>query len=201
MLLTFPTHEGASMAWLTIQPTTADTTIANAITAHTTPNLERASRLLTWGANEKVLLAIAGGAWLYATYRPALRPMTNHLLAVSMLSAILPHLLKAEIDQVRPDRLTVRGHWRGVPFSGRSRDAFPSGHAPHMGALASAAGLFPPPQRWIARALAVTLSATRILLLAHWASDVAAGFAAGALLERLVRPITLGPHSRTNHPV
>src|SRR5690348_16777159 len=29
-LLTFPTHEGAPMAWLTIEPTTADTTIANA---------------------------------------------------------------------------------------------------------------------------------------------------------------------------
>jgi undecaprenyl-diphosphatase len=148
--------------------------------------------LLTWGADEKVLLAIAGGAWLYAAYRPALRPMTNHLLAVSMLGAILPHLLKAEVDQVRPDRLTVKGHWRGVPFSGRSRDAFPSGHALHMGALASAASLFPPSQRRIARGFAITLSATRILLLAHWASDVAAGFAAGALLERLLRPITLG---------
>jgi len=180
------------MARLTIQPTAADTTIANAIAAHTTPTLERASRLLTWGADEKVLLAIAGGAWLYAVYRPALRPMTNHLLAVSMLGAILPHLLKAEVDQVRPDRLTVRGHWRGVPFSGSSRDAFPSGHALHMGALASAASLFPPSQRRIARGLAITLSATRILLLAHWASDVVAGFAAGALLERLVRPITLG---------
>jgi undecaprenyl-diphosphatase len=52
--------------------------------------------------------------------------------------------------------------------------------------------LFPPPQRRIARGLAVVLSATRILLLAHWASDVATGFAAGALLERLVRPVTLG---------
>jgi undecaprenyl-diphosphatase len=182
----------APMAGLTIQPTAADKAIANAIAAHTTPNLERASRLLTLAADEKVLLAIAAGGWLYATYRPALRPITNHLLAVSMLGAILPHLLKAEIDQIRPDRLTVRGHWRGVPFSGRSRDSFPSGHALHMGALASAAGLFPPAQRRIARGLAIALSATRILLLAHWASDVATGFAAGALLERLVRPVTLG---------
>jgi undecaprenyl-diphosphatase len=60
-----------------------------------------------------------------------------------------------------------------------------------MGALACAAGLFPPPQRRLARAGAVMLSATRILLLAHWTSDVVAGFAAGALIERLIRPITL----------
>lgn len=180
------------MARLTIRPTTADNKIANAVAARATPGTEHVAQMLTWGADEKVLLAIAASGWLYATYRPALRPLTNHLLAVSMLGAILPHLLKSKIDQTRPDRLTVRGHWRGVPFSGRPRDAFPSGHALHMGALASAAGLFPPAERRLARGLAVALSATRILLMAHWASDVVAGFAAGALLERLIRPITLG---------
>jgi hypothetical protein len=37
------------------------------------------------------------------------------------------------------------------------------------------------------RALAVGISLTRILVLAHWASDVVAGFALGAVLERLLR--------------
>jgi membrane-associated phospholipid phosphatase len=180
------------MAQLTIRPTAVDKKIANAIAARTSPGLEQAARLLTWAADEKVLLALAAGTWLCASSRPTLRPITNHLLAVSVLGAILPHLLKREISQTRPDRLTVRGHWRGIPFSGRSRDAFPSGHALHMGVLASVAGLFPPAQRRLARGVAVALSATRILLLAHWVSDVAAGFAAGALLERLVRPLTLG---------
>ncbi len=181
------------MARLTMQPTTADKKLANVIAAHTTPGLEKAAQLLTWAADEKVLLALAAGGWLYAAYRPALRPITNHLLAVSMLGAILPHFLKSEVDQTRPDRLTMRGHWRGVPFSGRSRDAFPSGHALHMGALASVAGLLPPTQRRTARGMAVVLSATRVLLLAHWASDVVTGFAMGALLERLLRPMTLRP--------
>jgi len=31
---------------------------------------------------------------------------------------------------------------------------------------------------------------TRIILLAHWASDVAAGLAVGALVERLLRRLT-----------
>jgi len=37
------------------------------------------------------------------------------------------------------------------------------------------------------------LSLTRIALLAHWASDVIAGFALGAAVERLLRPRTLRP--------
>src|SRR6185369_714232 len=98
----------------------------------------------------------------------------------SLVTAVLPHILKSVFDQIRPDRLTVRGHWRGVPISGRSSDAFPSGHAVHMGALASAAGLLPPAPRRLVRSVAVALSLTRVALLAHWASDVAAGFALGA---------------------
>jgi membrane-associated phospholipid phosphatase len=35
--------------------------------------------------------------------------------------------------------------------------------------------------------LAVGLSLTRVIVLAHWASDVVAGFALGAVLERLLR--------------
>src|SRR5690242_11399329 len=184
------------MALITIRPTATDKDIANAIAAHTTPRLERTARVMTWGADEKVLLAIAVGGWLYAARRPALRPITNHLLAASMLTAVLPHLLKRGIDQTRPDRLTVKGHWRGVPYSGRAYDAFPSGHAIHMGALASAAGLFPPRPRRALRALAVALSATRVVVLAHWASDVVVGFVAGVLIERLLRPMTMGPVKR-----
>jgi membrane-associated phospholipid phosphatase len=180
------------MAHLIIQPTTADKRIANAIAAWTTPSLEEAAEALTWGADEKVLLAVAIGGWLYAARRPALRRMADHVLAVTMLTAILPHVLKKAFDQTRPDRLTVGGHWRGVPFSGRPRDAFPSGHALHMGALASAASLLPPRSRRALHALAVALSATRVVLLAHWMSDVVVGFVAGALIERLVRPVTLG---------
>lgn len=184
------------MALITIRPTATDKDIANAVAAHATPGLERMAGMMTWGADEKVLLAIAVGGWLYAARRPALRPITNHLLAASMLTAVLPHLLKSGIDQTRPDRLTVKGHWRGVPYSGRAHDAFPSGHAIHMGALASAAGLLPPRSRRALRTLAVALSMTRVVLLAHWASDVLVGFAAGALIEQLLRPITMGPAKR-----
>lgn len=61
-----------------------------------------------------------------------------------------------------------------------------------MGALASAAGLLNPIPRRLVRSLAVALSLTRVVVLAHWASDVVAGFTLGVVVERLFRPLTLG---------
>ncbi|MEY9455976.1 phosphatase PAP2 family protein [Bradyrhizobium ottawaense] len=147
---------------------------------------------MTWGADEHVLIALAAAGWLYTRLRqPQQRRVADHILMVSLATAVLPHVLKSVFDQTRPDRLTVAGHWRGVPFSGRSRDAFPSGHAVHMGALASAADLLPPARRQAVRFVAVALSLTRIVVLAHWASDVVAGFTLGVAVERLFRPFTL----------
>ncbi len=95
--------------------------------------------------------------------------------------------MKLLFNQTRPDRRTVLGHVHGISFSGKRADAFPSGHALHMGALASAAGTLPAGARRAIRMLAVGLSLTRVVVLAHWASDVVAGFALGAILERLLR--------------
>lgn len=180
------------MALVTVRPTRIDRAIANEIADHTNAGLEHAAQLLTWGADEHVLVALAAAGWLYTRLRqPQQRPIADHVLWVSLASAVLPHLLKSVFDQTRPDRLTVSGHRHGVPFSGRSGDAFPSGHAMHMGALTSAAGLLPPVRRRLARGLAVALSLTRVALLAHWASDVVAGFTLGVVVERALRPFTL----------
>ncbi|MCK1709228.1 MULTISPECIES: phosphatase PAP2 family protein [unclassified Bradyrhizobium] len=180
------------MALVEVRPTRIDTAIANEIAVHTNSGIERTAQTLTWGADEHVLLALAAAGWLYAhLVQPRQRRIANHVLTVSLATALLPHVLKSMFDQTRPDRLTVRGHQKGVPVSGQPRDAFPSGHAVHMGALASAAGLLPPTPRRVVRSVAVALSLTRIALLAHWTSDVVAGFALGAVVERLVRPLTL----------
>ena len=64
-----------------------------------------------------------------------------------------------------------------------------------MGALASAARALPAGSRGAVRALAVGLSLTRVVL-AHWASDVAAGFALGVVLERMLRLWTSYPFRR-----
>ena len=180
------------MALVTVKPTRIDTAIANEIADNTNSGLEHAAQALTWGADEHVLIALATAGWLYTRMRrPQRRCIADHVLMVSLATAVLPHVLKSLFDQTRPDRLTVSGHRHGIPYSGQPRDAFPSGHAVHMGALASAAGLLPPASRRLARSLAVTLSLTRVALLAHWASDVVAGFTLGVIVERLFRPFTL----------
>jgi membrane-associated phospholipid phosphatase len=179
------------MARITVRPTRADKAIADTIAAHTEPSMQSIAQALTWGADENLLLAAAVGVWCCTLRKPAWRPLANHFVALTLASAVLPHLLKNVVDQTRPDRLTVRGHGHGVPVSGKARDAFPSGHAMHMGALASAAGLLRPRPRLAVRLVTVLLSATRVVLLAHWVSDVVAGYALGALLERIMRPLTL----------
>jgi undecaprenyl-diphosphatase len=173
---------------ITVRPTGADVAIARAIARNTSPAPQKVARALTWGADEKILLVLAAAGWLASRGRgESQRRAGNHALLVAAAATLLPHGLKILFDQTRPDRTTVIGHVHGISFSGKREDAFPSGHALHMGALASAAGALPAGPRRTIQALAVGLSLTRIVVLAHWASDVVAGFALGAVLERILR--------------
>jgi membrane-associated phospholipid phosphatase len=179
------------MALITVRPTAADVAIANSIASHTNPPTEEVAAVLTWGADEHVLCALTAVWWLYTRNqnRPE-RRTANHVLLTTLVASALPHLFKTIFDQQRPDRLTVRGHWRGVPLSGKQYDAFPSGHAVHVGALASAASRLPRQQRDAVWLVGTGLVATRILLLAHWTSDVVVGLALGAATERFLRRFT-----------
>lgn len=173
---------------ITVRPTGVDVAIANAIARNTERAPEAIARALTWGADEKVLLALAVAGWLASRGRgEPLQRAGNHALLVTAMASLLPHALKTVFNQTRPDRVTVVGHVHGVSFSGKREDAFPSGHALHMGALASAAGPLTRRSRLAIRALAVGLSLTRVAVLAHWMSDIVVGFALGAALERLLR--------------
>lgn len=188
---------------MTVRPTAADLAIAGAIARDTAPAPEQIARGLTWGADEKVLLVLAAAGWLASRGHSApLQRAGNHALLVTVAASLLPHGLKLLFNQVRPDRLTVVGHVHGISISGKRNDAFPSGHALHMGALASAAAALPAGGRRAIQTVAVGLSLTRIVVLAHWASDVVAGFALGAVLERLLRlwtsyPVGISPRSKT----
>jgi undecaprenyl-diphosphatase len=192
------------MALVTVRPTNADVSIANAIASHTGPRVEKIAEATTWGADEHILSALAIGWWIYARNKSAKqRRVSDHVLLTTILSSVLPHLLKIVFDQERPDRLTIRGHWRGVPFSGKRLDAFPSGHSVHVGALVSAASVLPGKPRAVVCGVGATLVLTRIVLLAHWTSDVVVGLCLGAVVERMLRPITgYGHRSRpSNNPM
>ena len=157
------------MALFRIRPTRADIEIAERISDLTGPEVEQFAKILTWGADEHVVCALAAAWWLYCRRRSAQdRADSNHILLTTVAVSLLPHLLKSVFDQKRPDRVMIRAHLRGVPFSGKPLDAFPSGHAIHVGALASAATVLPSGKRNLVWAIGTGLVLTRIVLLAHW---------------------------------
>ena len=185
-----------------VKPTKADLAIARAVARNTDAQLEKAARVLTWGGDEHVLGGLALAWWLWTQgCSTGQRRASKHVLLTTLIASALPHLLKVEFNQRRPDRLTVQGHLHGAPLSGKSRDSFPSGHAVHIGALVSAATQLPPTQRNVVWAVGIALAATRVVLLAHWASDVVAGLVIGAGLERLLRLLTgFGERGKQKRP-
>jgi membrane-associated phospholipid phosphatase len=188
---TDPLHTARSRrasAAIRVEPTKADVWIAGAAARAANPPLQKIARGLSFGADEKVWLALTSVAWLASRGgRPSVQRAANHALLVTVAVSALPHLLKSVFNQTRPDRTTLRGRLNGVEWSGKAEDGFPSGHALHMGALFSGAGTLRTPARIRLRAVAIGLCLTRVVVLAHWASDVAVGFVIGALVERGLR--------------
>src|SRR6267154_1928933 len=173
------------MALLTIRPTRLDCAIADFAEAHATPRVEGPLQFLTYAADEHVLFAVSLGFWLLSRGMGVRqRRAANYLVLNVAASAMLPHVFKALVDQERPDR-RVHGHRHGIPVSGKANDAFPSGHAVHIGAVASAVSRYFP--RWARLSWSVggAIAATRIVLLAHWTTDVLAGLALGVAVERI----------------
>jgi undecaprenyl-diphosphatase len=108
-----------------------------------------------------------------------------------LVASALPHLLKHLFDRERPDRAVMRGRpRRGIPRSGEAYDSFPSGHAINIGAIAGPLTRSVPAhlRRAVWPALAL-LAASRVLLLAHYPSDVAAGLGLGGLIERVAASV------------
>jgi membrane-associated phospholipid phosphatase len=164
------------MALIRVKPARTDVAIADGVAAHTGRPAEHVAGALTWGADEHVLRALALGWWIYArTQKAAVCQASDHVLLTTLIASAVPHALKSIFDQQRPDRLTVLGHLHGIPLSGKRLDAFPSGHAVHIGALASAATVLPPARRNACWAIGGGPVLTRIVVLAHWTSDVVAG--------------------------
>jgi hypothetical protein len=98
------------MAPITIRPTHADLSVANAISAHTGSRTERAAEFLTWGADEHILCALAAGWWLYCRGKNAnARRASDHIFLTTVVSSGLPHILKMVFDQERPDHRPFRG--------------------------------------------------------------------------------------------
>jgi membrane-associated phospholipid phosphatase len=173
-----------------LPPSAVDRAAARAIVRHATPMGERTLKVVTALADEKLVLGAAGAFWLYGRLLARERRVTrcaDHVLACAVISALLPHGVKRLVNRKRPDRVVPGARRHGIPRSGKPLDSFPSGHAVHLGALASAFSRFAGPRaRPIIWPAALTLATTRILLLAHYPTDVLAGLGMGALIDGAV---------------
>jgi undecaprenyl-diphosphatase len=169
-----------------LPPTQVDIVVSRAIEHHATPLVERAGKVLTIAADEKPLLAAALTYWIYsrAQFRPRTRRRADHLLLCTAVAAALPHLLKHFVARERPDRKLVHGARHGIPRSGDLRHSFPSGHALHLGAWAAALTRTASARiAWIGWGISLALASTRLLVLAHYVTDVLGGMLLGVLVE------------------
>jgi undecaprenyl-diphosphatase len=176
------------MALLRIPSTEFDRVVARQIVHHASPASEKSWKAVTYAADERVLIAATVGAWLATrVLAPERRREADHVALIVAVAGVLPHLLKLLFDQERPNRTMARGTRRGIPRrSGKAFDAFPSGHAVHIGAICAALSRFFPSAAigiWLAGGI---VAASRLMLLAHWTTDVLVGLASGAAIEKLL---------------
>src|SRR5689334_13547900 len=154
-----------------------DLAVARKVMRYTDPVIEVTGRVLTRCGDEKILLPLALIAWPITPPRNA--SQRAHILKTLMAVAAVDHASKYLFAEERPDRVNHRNGRKGVPRSGSGRDAFPSGHAIHLGALASALCRFHPQSAPYILGGAALIAGTRVVLLAHWLSDVLLGLTAG----------------------
>jgi undecaprenyl-diphosphatase len=183
-------HQGI----VTLRPSRLDVAISKRCARAATPARERSLRIMTWLADEKILLGAVGLFWLNARLRShdeEFRREADRMLLGIAIAGVVPHVFKHLVNRKRPDRTLVHGPRHGIPRSGDAWDSFPSGHALHLGAVAGPLVRLAPrsakPLVWISL---LGLASTRIMLLAHYASDVAAGLIIGAGLGKTVRKLT-----------
>jgi undecaprenyl-diphosphatase len=181
---------GGRRAPLALPPLEAERAFSRMVKRQATPFTQEIFKILTFAADEKPLVVAAALYWCFtrgAAHEMAQRSRADHLLICAAVSAVLPHLMKHLVDRERPDRKLVHGPRHGIPRSGAPMDSFPSGHALHLGALA--AGLtrnVPMPVAAFTWVSVLALASTRVLLLAHYLSDVIGGLALGVVVEGIV---------------
>ncbi len=110
-----------------------------------------------------------------------------YLFTTVALSGLSANLIKRAIGRARPIQFEEWGVFGFSPFAGNARfESFPSGHATTIGALFMALALLLPRYRAVLAMLAVWLGMTRVMVGAHYPSDVTAGLAFGAWFSLLI---------------
>ena len=179
--------KGGSAA-IRVEPTRADEVIASAAARTAKPPLQKLARGLSWGADEKVWLALTSIGWLASRAQSSVRP-THRQPCVAGDGCRLGFAACAE-GGVRPNptgsRDPARSSQRHAAVRQR-RGCFSFRACPAHGGVVFRRRPAAPRPRTVVRSVAVGLCLTRVMLLAHWASDVVVGFVLGAGVERSLR--------------
>jgi undecaprenyl-diphosphatase len=133
-----------------------------------------------------VVLVLIAGDWsrtsrLVAAAWTEVGLIAGFLFFSVAASGISVNIIKQFIGRARPRLLGTEGPLSLDPFSFQSVFAgFPSGHAQVMGALAATAVLVAPRYAAIVVIPCLLIAASRVIVGAHYVSDVLAGFIFGA---------------------
>lgn len=142
----------------------------------------------TWMIGGSALAAVAG----YAVKTLAADPLTVsrartlirvavYFLTSTAAASALVHLAKFLIGRARPELAAEFGAWGLSPLAADiAFQSFPSGHSAAAGAFFAALALVLPRFAWLFAAGALTIGITRVVVGAHYPSDVAAGLLLGA---------------------
>jgi membrane-associated phospholipid phosphatase len=140
-----------------------------------------------WMLYSTGLLAIAAyvGARVLTSYsytsriKTACRLLLYFFMTIGTAS-ILVHLLKFVIGRARPELLIDMGAYSLTPFTGDNLyESFPSGHSAAAGSFFGAFMMLIPRFRFVFMGLALVIGVSRVIVGAHYPSDVAAGLLLG----------------------
>lgn len=126
---------------------------------------------------------IAGKVYRNSTFAGKIRTgyrLFLYFFLTIATAGILVHLFKLLIGRARPELFSELGAYSLTPFANQwSYESFPSGHSTAIGALCGAFAMLAPRLRPFFLLLALTIGVSRVIVGAHYPSDVAAGLLLG----------------------
>ena len=166
------------------------------------PSVVRLCEIITQLGEAWIWLALSGAAWLYCRRVAMKTPFlcrrvralkaaaaSAFLFAAVAASGIAADILKIIIGRPRPRLLREDADFTGLHFItfDAKHWSFPSGHVTTITAVACALSFFYPRQRVLFFLLALLIALSRIIVGAHYPSDVLGGAALGVLVTYELR--------------
>lgn len=163
------------------------TTLHNHLAGSTTHTL------LTWftwlGEAQWVLVPAALVYWINRTHNPELSAQAQYVFVTNAVTGVAVNIIKVFLPRYRPLMFFSEGAF------GFTRDwiqfepshlSFPSGHTVTVFSLAIAIGFLRPKYRWHFLIFASMIAASRVLVTAHYLSDVLIGAWFGVALTLIL---------------